>query len=541
MFSRKLLPAPLGIGLLARSQLYEIKAGFRRSSLMKKATVFISLVLVMIVFPLVSTGQIVEVTPENPKWGDTIRVTYNPAAEGAVFLESDIVFAVYNVYKKGEASQKSIQMELIGGVFSCDILVEKGNEFLTFYFITLEKMDRKASASILVLMEDGTPPWGANHKMMMNSSKEEYLDYFQEERLLYPKNYAVFRDKWFIMGSYDKENVTQTVQQDMKWLEENVSSKSEELLFALSYGYLFLEKEERENPMPLFILANSLLNKGGDLKKAAEMIDRATEYFIRGKYRFYQDIEGSITQRYLPRCFKLSAEIRIKTGDLSRALSDIKAAQAVLMETRPEYFELEAEIWLELGQLQNAEQALLKSSKLGYSGAEKSMREIYMKRHGSLDGFDSYLTAALKQHLSSKSGDKEVAPDFDVKTLEGEKIRLSDLAGKVVVLNFWFIGCAPCRVEMSGLNELKEELTGKDVVFIAFALDSAEALKKFLETTVFKYLVIPKAGEIAELYGAEAYPTHIIINKKGEIEYRLTGGSPERHKQIRPLINILLR
>ena len=222
MFSRKLLPAPLGIGLLARSQLYEIKAGFRRSSLMKKATVFISLVLVMIVFPLVSTGQIVEVTPENPKWGDTIRVTYNPAAEGAVFLESDIVFAVYNVYKKGEASQKSIQMELIGGVFSCDILVEKGNEFLTFYFITLEKMDRKASASILVLMEDGTPPWGANHKMMMNSSKEEYLDYFQEERLLYPKNYAVFRDKWFIMGSYDKENVTQTVQQS-RWRRTEVA------------------------------------------------------------------------------------------------------------------------------------------------------------------------------------------------------------------------------------------------------------------------------------------------------------------------------
>ncbi len=50
-----------------------------------------------------------------------------------------------------------------------------------------------------------------------------------------------------------------------------------------------------------------------------------------------------------------------------------------------------------------------------------------------------------------------------------------------MVLNFWFIGCAPCRVEMPGLNQLVSEFKGKDVVFIAFATDAAEDLQTFLK------------------------------------------------------------
>ncbi len=597
---------------------------------MKKSTLFVSLILGVIGFSLNSMGQIAKMMPENPKWGDKIRVTYNPAAEGAVFLAGDEVYTAYYVFCNGVARQDWSRMELTDGVFCCDVLVEDGSAFLNFYFITLEKMDRKAGAVTMVFKEDGAAPRGANHQMMMNSPKEDYLEYFHKERELYPDNFAVFRDKWFIMGVYNKENVTQTVEREISSLEDQSSSGSDELLFALSYGYFLLDKEaasrklirrmveeypqsfytgyairnydyqvfskqlkgegpdevldfkrsllekspksrftrdscasfvtddevslktiekvckywikeEDQNPMPFYILAEAHLNKGGSLKKAAAFINEATNFFVRGKYRFYNDISGFTTQRYLPRCYKLSAEIRLKTGNLSRALSDIQTALALQTEAKPEYFELEAEVWQGLGRLERAEKSLLESSQLGSAVAKNALKEIYKERHRGLDGFEDYLASKAATQTAAKGGSKEIAPDFNVKTLEGKDLNLSTLKGKVVVLNFWFIGCAPCRVEMPGLNKLTDEFTGKDVVFIAFALDQTEALEKFLKTTEFKYQVVPKAGDIASLFGAEVYPTHIIINKEGEIEYRLTGGGPERHEQIRPLIQGLLR
>ena len=128
-----------------------------------------------------------------------------------------------------------------------------------------------------------------------------------------------------------------------------------------------------------------------------------------------------------------------------------------------------------------------------------------------------------------------------MKTLEGKPLKLSDLKGKVIVLNFWFVGCPPCRIEMPGLNTLTDEFKDEDVVFIAFALDNAEALREFLKEKEFTYQIVPDSSKIASLYGVKVYPTHVLINKKGELEFMLTGGSEDRHEQLRPLIKKLLQ
>src|SRR5262245_507685 len=54
------------------------------------------------------------------------------------------------------------------------------------------------------------------------------------------------------------------------------------------------------------------------------------------------------------------------------------------------------------------------------------------------------------------------APNFRVKTMTGDSLTLSELSGKVVVLNFWFIGCAPCQAELPALNALAIEYQKKD-------------------------------------------------------------------------------
>ena len=81
----------------------------------------------------------------------------------------------------------------------------------------------------------------------------------------------------------------------------------------------------------------------------------------------------------------------------------------------------------------------------------------------------------------------------------------------------------------------------QQVVFIAFALDDKESLSQFLVESPFNYQIIPDAFEQADAYQVQGYPTHIILDKKGNIRSTLTGGSADRHKQIQPLIDRLLR
>jgi peroxiredoxin len=111
----------------------------------------------------------------------------------------------------------------------------------------------------------------------------------------------------------------------------------------------------------------------------------------------------------------------------------------------------------------------------------------------------------------------EPAPGFDVQSLGGVNLQLAHLKGKVVVLNFWFIACPPCRVEIPKLNQLVEEFRGSDVAFIAFAPDSEEDLREFLETTSFEYHIIPNSTPVAERYGVTGAPTNILIDRDGVI------------------------
>ena len=71
--------------------------------------------------------------------------------------------------------------------------------------------------------------------------------------------------------------------------------------------------------------------------------------------------------------------------------------------------------------------------------------------------------------------EKLIAPAFSLTSLEGEKFELAALRGKVVVLNFWFTGCAPCVAEFGELNSLVHKFKNKGVVFIAPTLDNCSS------------------------------------------------------------------
>lgn len=117
------------------------------------------------------------------------------------------------------------------------------------------------------------------------------------------------------------------------------------------------------------------------------------------------------------------------------------------------------------------------------------------------------------------------APDFNVTTITGEQLTLSQLKGKVIVINFWFEGCAPCIAELPALNKLAEEYQHEEVVFIAFGKDPEFRINKFLSERKFDYkMVSGKYDLVNDFCVIAGWPMNMVIDKRGVVQYIKPGG-----------------
>lgn len=131
---------------------------------------------------------------------------------------------------------------------------------------------------------------------------------------------------------------------------------------------------------------------------------------------------------------------------------------------------------------------------------------------------------------------------FTARDLSGNKYKLKDLEGKVVVLNFWFINCGPCRKEIPELNKIVEEYKdSSNIVFLAVALDDQDEVKTFTEKIPFNYQLIPNGRYIAQNYGINIYPTHAILDKEGKVLFHTSGFGPATTMWLRKTIEEAVR
>ena len=153
----------------------------------------------------------------------------------------------------------------------------------------------------------------------------------------------------------------------------------------------------------------------------------------------------------------------------------------------------------------------------------QEMMETYQNQSASFD-------AALKG---------KPLPDFVFKDILGNTYTPEDIKGKVVVINFWFMGCAPCVEEMPELNKLvKEYENNNDVLFLALTLDEkGSMLNKFLETNVFNYNIIPDSQDyIMNKLQVNSFPTHIVLDKNSNVVFTFSGYTPQVGELIKSSI-----
>jgi len=137
----------------------------------------------------------------------------------------------------------------------------------------------------------------------------------------------------------------------------------------------------------------------------------------------------------------------------------------------------------------------------------------------------TYANHAIKNSESNFFTTGKKIDPFKEKDMDRNKLSIEDMKGKVIVLNFWFVGCPPCRAEIPELNNIVEKYKDNpNIVFIGIALDDYVTIKNFLATNPFKYHIIENGRYIAQgKYGINVYPTNVVVDKQGIVRFHSSG------------------
>jgi cytochrome c biogenesis protein CcmG/thiol:disulfide interchange protein DsbE len=128
---------------------------------------------------------------------------------------------------------------------------------------------------------------------------------------------------------------------------------------------------------------------------------------------------------------------------------------------------------------------------------------------------------ALGSHLTVDPFDSvgRAAPDFQLPTLEGKQIKLSDYRGKTVLLNFWATWCEPCKIEMPWLVEFEKQYRDEGFEVLGVAMKSRRNdTAEFAKRMGLNYAVVMGNGAVADSYGGlNGLPISFFVDRNGRI------------------------
>ena len=158
----------------------------------------------------------------------------------------------------------------------------------------------------------------------------------------------------------------------------------------------------------------------------------------------------------------------------------------------------------------------------------------------------SRVPLAVGAPLSSAPSPREgfLAPDFTLDTLDGNKVTLSELRGKIVVVNIWATWCPPCRAETPALQKSYEQYKDSDVVILGVDLTNQDAVsdvESFVQEFKLTYpILLDRDGRVGNLYQIKGLPSTFFVNREGIIRTVVVGG-PMSEIFIRSKIEALLK
>ena len=137
----------------------------------------------------------------------------------------------------------------------------------------------------------------------------------------------------------------------------------------------------------------------------------------------------------------------------------------------------------------------------------------------------------------------EPAPNFQLRDLNGRLVALSDLRGKVVLLNFWATWCGPCRVEMPAMEQLYRTFSRKDFEILAVSTDAqgVAITRPFQQENHLTFPILHDADyRVGLAYGARSLPMTFMVDRQGVVRHQIFGardwGAPEAQQLVQMLL-----
>jgi len=148
--------------------------------------------------------------------------------------------------------------------------------------------------------------------------------------------------------------------------------------------------------------------------------------------------------------------------------------------------------------------------------------------------FKGYRTAEVSP---ASNLDGEEAPDFEYTSFEGEKVRLSRMRGKIILLDFWESWCGYCLLVLPKLNELLQEYENKGLIIIGITTENREQIEKLIKFNQLNYINIFADKTILKKYKVTGRPTYYLIDKNGVIIKTSYGNLEKIESAIKTIID----
>ncbi|HKS74459.1 MAG TPA: TlpA disulfide reductase family protein [Terriglobales bacterium] len=139
--------------------------------------------------------------------------------------------------------------------------------------------------------------------------------------------------------------------------------------------------------------------------------------------------------------------------------------------------------------------------------------------------------------LTLAAQDREPAPHFRAKTLDGQQFNNASVKGKVVLLEFWTTWCPYCKQEQPVVDQITREFADKGLIVLAIDVgESKKTVKKYLQDTPRSCpIVLTEDTNLAAMYEAKSYPIYVVIDRDGNVaaEQRGAGGEDSLRHMLR--------
>lgn len=170
-------------------------------------------------------------------------------------------------------------------------------------------------------------------------------------------------------------------------------------------------------------------------------------------------------------------------------------------------------------------------------------------RNISIYSFVGVCVGLMVLASSSRAGVEDLkgkpAPDFELSTIDGSTVKLSDQKGKVVLLDFWSTWCPPCVAALPHVQKLADDKELAEKGLVVWAVNVGEKkprIESFLKQNNYTFIV-PHDSNLTTLkaYGIEGIPTQIVVGRDGKIVHVGVGFSGEEgNKKLDEIIKASL-